>query len=148
MAHHLLFVCTANICRSPMAEGLAASIGQQYGRRIEARSRSIRSFKGAPAATNAIKVMKEIGIDISQHRSQRVRQEDLEWADYVLVMAPKHAIFLREKYPHAEHKILQLGTFGGLLEIPDPVGKWKFTFRRIRRTIEKCMNRFISQIPR
>ena len=147
MSHRLLFVCTANICRSPMAEGLAISIGNQYGRTIEARSRSVRSFKGAPAATNAIKVMKELGIDISSHRSSRIKEQDLHWADYVLVMAPKHAMVLREKFPQQEHKILQLATFGGHLEIEDPVGKWKFTFRRIRRTITTCLERFVSQLP-
>ena len=144
----LLFVCTANICRSPMAEGLAPMLGSGLGIPVEARSACIMRKEGSRPATNAVKVMKELGIDISSNKSKRIAIEDVEWADYVLAMAPKHAGYARQKFPMHQDKILLLGTFGGMLKIPDPVGGWKFTFRRNRKTIQKCIERFLSQVPK
>ena len=67
--HRLLFVCTANICRSPMAEGLARDYARRRQWPVEVRSGGVMGLIGKPAASNAVAVMREIGIDISNHQS-------------------------------------------------------------------------------
>ena len=57
--YHLLFVCTANICRSPMAEGLARAYALQRGWSVECRSGGIMGLIGKDAAPNAVRVLKE-----------------------------------------------------------------------------------------
>ena len=146
--YNLLFVCTANICRSPIAEGFAPSLGQKQGLHIHARSGGTMNLKGHPPASNAIKTMKKEGIDISHLRSSGVTTKDVEWADYILTMEPKHAAKLREAFGEAEQKILILANFGGKMEIDDPVGKWIFRFHSTRKEIKKCIVGFLGELAK
>ena len=145
-SYNLFFVCTANICRSPIAEGLAPIIGRQYNLQFTARSGGTMGLIGKPPANNSIKTMKKIGIDISMQRSAGIKNEDLEWADYVLVMTPKHAQKLRNRFPSYDDKILILANFGGMMKLEDPVGKWIFAFHSCRKSIEKSLQGFAQQI--
>lgn len=146
--YHLLFVCSGNICRSPMAEVLAQHYAAQRGRPIEARSAGTLGIEGRAAAPNAIAVCREIGLDLSDHRSQGVRPSLLDQADYVLVMEHHHARFLRERWPEkVADNLLMLGNFGGMLEIPDPIGSFKYKFRRSRDDIRQSVELFIDRLP-
>ena len=93
-----------------------------------------------------IKTMKKEQIDISSLRSSGVSSDDMEWADYILTMEPKHASRLREAFPEAEHKILILANFGGKMEIQDPVGSWIFRFHSTRKEIKKCILGFLDEL--
>ena len=144
--HRLFFVCTANICRSPIAEGLASVLASEAGLQVEARSGGTLGWEGKPAAPNSVKVMKKIGIDISGHRCQGVSLQDMEWSDFVLVMEMKHAAHLRESFPEHNDKIMVLANFGGLYEIRDPIGRWSLHFRRCRDELRKCILGFYQQL--
>ncbi len=89
---------------------------------------------------------REIAVDIADHRSQGITDELLAWADHVLVMELAHARYVRENHDLGDRDVLVLGTFGGLYEIADPVGAWTFTFRRIRRQIESCVDAFLARV--
>ena len=145
-SYNLFFVCTANICRSPIAQGLAPVIGLQHNIQFEARSGGTMGLLGKPPARNSIKTMNKIGIDISQQKSAAIRKEDLDWADYVLVMTPTHAKKLRARFPSYDDKILILANFGGMMKIEDPVGKWIFAFHSCRKDIAKSLHGFSKQI--
>ena len=145
-SYNLFFVCTANICRSPIAEGIAPKIGQEHNLHFFARSGGTMGLVNKPPAKNSIKTMKKIGIDISEQRSSAIRKEDLEWADYILVMTPKHAQKVRTLFPSFDDKILILANFGGMMKIEDPVGKWIFAFHSCRKAIAKSLNGFAKQI--
>lgn len=144
---NILVVCTGNICRSPMAEALLADYALRRGRRVSVKSASVLGLNGKPAHKNAVAVMKEQGMDISAHRAQPVTTELMEWADYVLGMEINHSATLRERYPLCDDKILLLSTFGGLVELSDPLGGWKRRFRKSRDDIQRCSMAFIDQIP-
>ena len=101
---------------------------------------------GKPPAKNSIKTMNKIGVDISQQRSAAIHKEDLDWADYVLVMTPTHAKKLRARFPSYDDKILILANFGGMMKIEDPVGKWIFAFHSCRKEIAKSLHGFSKQI--
>ena len=146
MEYNLLFVCTANICRSPMAEGLAVHLASKYNLTINSKSAGTMGIIAQPSALNSIKAMRELAIDITNIRSKAVSSELMNWADYVLVMENKHASTLRRRFPDHDEKILMLGSFGGVYTIDDPVGRWIFAFRKCRTIIIKSIEGFYSSL--
>jgi protein-tyrosine-phosphatase len=137
-----MFVCTANICRSPMAEGLARAEADRRGLPVELRSGGVLGLQDRAAAPNAIKACKEVGVDISAHGSSGVTAEDVAWVDAVLVMEIRHQQELHARFPQLEGRVVLLGTFGGRPEIDDPIGSWMWRFRRTRKDITRCIERF------
>jgi protein-tyrosine-phosphatase len=130
-----------------MAEGLARRFGQVRTQHYEIRSASVLGLKGHPAEPKAVKVMKEIGVDISEHRATPLSNEIAMWADWILVMEMNHAAKVREIAPERSEQVLLLGTFGGTVEIPDPLGGWTGRFRKSRNQIDDCVQRFCDQLP-
>jgi len=143
----LMFICTGNICRSPMAEVLARSYAQDRGWNIEVCSSSLMGLKGNPAHPNAIKVCAEIDLDLTPHKAQPLSPELLEWADWVLVMELAHSRGARDMLPTKGDHILLLGSFCGKLEIDDPLGGWKRRFRKSRDEINDCVQNFMDRLP-
>lgn len=143
----LFFVCTGNICRSPMAAGFARHWAESRGWPIAVRSGGTANLIGRPADPLAVRVMGEVGIDISGHRSAGVRAEDIAWADHILVMEMNHQLELAQRFEGASEKVLQLGTFGGMAAIADPIGGWRWRFRRSRADIGRCVERFMDRLP-
>ena len=144
---HLLFLCTGNICRSPMAEVLARAYAAERGWKIEVASGGVANIIGRGADPTAIKVMGEVGLDLNPHRSQGLTAELVNWADYILVMELAHSKAVRERFPFADEKVMLLGSFGGSYEIADPLGGWRWRFRRTRDQIKTCVESFIDQLP-
>lgn len=142
----LLFVCSGNICRSPMAEGLAETMGARRGIDVVARSAGTLGIHERTADAKAIRVCRSIGVDISAHRSQGVSADLVRWADHVLVMEYAHAAHLREFFPEVGDKLLMMGTFVGVAEIADPIGGWTWRFRRTRRQLEKALEAFFQRV--
>ncbi len=143
----VLAVCTANICRSPMAEVLLEAEGRRQGRPIVARSGGVMGLIGRPADPKSVKAVAELGLDLSAHRSSGITEEDVDWADYIVVMELRHQMELHRRFPRSEGKVLLLGPFGGQHEIADPVGGWFYKFKRSRDEIQRCVARFVAQMP-
>lgn len=144
--HRLLFVCTANICRSPMAAGWAQALAAGRGLPVEVRSGGTMGLIGRPADPLAVRVMGEVGIDLSAHRSGGLEPALLAWADQIFVMELRHQLFIAEHRPAAAHKILQLGSLGGAMEVPDPVGGWRWRFRRSRDLLRRCVEGLLPHL--
>ncbi len=88
---NLLFVCSGNTCRSPMAAAIARRLlGERGWAHVRVESAGTSAIAGAPASANAIAVAGEHGLDLSAHRSQPLTLEKLEWADVILAMGPGH----------------------------------------------------------
>ena len=111
-------------------------------------SASVLGLVDKPAHRHAQAVAKEAGLDLSRHRSQPVTPELAEWADYVLGMEIQHSSKLRARYPDLEDKLLLLGSFGGMVEIQDPLGSWRRRFRITRDELQRCTQAFLDQLPR
>lgn len=139
-------VCSGNICRSPIAEALAPVVGDRMGVDVRARSAGTLGLVDRPADPKSVAVCREIGLDLRAHRSQALSQELVAWADRILVMELTHAGHVREFFPDAADKVLQLGPFAGLAEIPDPIGGWTFQFRRCRDQIERGLEGFFRRV--
>lgn len=143
----LLFVCTGNLCRSPMAEGLARDYALRNRRPVEVRSAGTMGIQRRPADPNAVAVCAELGVGVGEHRSQGLTSELVTWADHIAVMEVAHAAHIREHFPEVADKIVMLGGRIGLVDIPDPIGGWTFQFRRSRNQIAQAVKSLVDQLP-
>ncbi len=128
----VVFVCTGNTCRSPMAEGYLKSIKNKG---YEIISRGL-SADGSPAATHSVNAMLEKGIDITGHLSRQMTYEDAEKADVIVCMSASHADVL-EALGIDKLKIFVLG-------INDPFGGDMDTYRTCRDEIFGAIDEFIE----
>jgi protein-tyrosine-phosphatase len=121
----ILFVCSANQCRSPMAEVLfkatLAERAELEAWRVE--SAGVWAYAGAPATGNAQVAMRERGLDLSQHLSQPATNELLAQFDLIVVMTREHKQALLDQMPSLDGKIIMLRELGGGSgDFADPVG--------------------------
>lgn len=102
--NNLLVVCEANICRSPMAQGLLAA--SLPGRTV--RSAGLNALVGMPPDEVAIRALLALGIDISLHRATQVTRELCLQADLVLVMTAEQRVQLENLYPAVRGRVFRL----------------------------------------
>ncbi|MBP3390984.1 MAG: low molecular weight phosphatase family protein [Clostridia bacterium] len=129
---NIVFVCTGNTCRSPMAEGYLKS-KKPNGYKIISRG---LATDGSPAALNSVNVMLEAGIDITGHISKQMSYKDAETADVIVCMSASHADTLEAL------GIDKLKCF--VLGIPDPFGGDIETYRACRDNIFEAVDELIE----
>ncbi len=113
----IIVICTGNTCRSPMAEGVINKIIKDNNiDNIDVSSMGISAFDGDSASENAVEALKEIGIDIKNHRSKRVMLQDLIEADKIYVMTLQHKNVIVNTCNEIGDKIK-------VLDINDPFGQ-------------------------
>ncbi len=131
----ILFVCTGNTCRSPMA---AAYLNSKNIKGIKAFSRGLAS-DGSPASENSVFVMAEKGIDISSHISKPITAFDFKRADKIVCLSATHKRVLMEFAE--EEKLCVLGN-----GISDPFGADIDTYRRCRDEIFAAVDEMLEKI--
>ena len=137
----ILFVCTGNVCRSPMAEGILrqALQGRSDYRVISA---GLGAMEGQPPSPYAVQAVRELGIDISNQRSRMLAPELVEQADYIFGMTHSHIDTVILLYPHAAEKTFLLREFDETLDlfekdISDPIGGSYDIYLNCRDQIEQ-----------
>ena len=102
---HLIFICTGNTCRSPMAEGIFRKILARRGGDFTCSSAGMFAMAGEPAAANAIAACQELEIDLADHRSKPLTRADLgedtllvpltrEYAELLCASVPRHQVYI------------------------------------------------------
>ena len=137
----LIFVCTGNTCRSPMAEGLLRHLlGPDCGWEIS--SAGVCAGNGFPASPNAVAALQEKGIDISDHRSRHLSPAMIEDADLLVTMTRNHRDAILSIVPESAGKVFLLKSFGIAqcpTDIYDPVGEALNIYRRVRDEIDAAL---------
>lgn len=125
----ILFICTGNTCRSPMAEGIFKKMLEDKNRdSVYCQSAGLSATEGSAANENAVTACKEIGVDISKHRSHKMTVQDAERVDLLVVMTQMHAYALQAAGVPLS-KIYVLGD-----QIPDPTAAiLRFTERAAKK---------------
>ena len=138
----ILFVCSGNTCRSPMAEGLFKTIAQERKLDVECRSAGIITYSGLPASENSINAMKEIGIDISEHKSADIRSLNPYDFDLFVPMTLSHA-----------QALMQLGVKKDEIylfsdDVSDPYGGDLAAYRTVRDEINQNLQKLADFVEK
>lgn len=138
----LLFVCSGNTCRSPMAKAIMQQLLENVNdQEIAVESAGLFTSNGMPASEAARVVMNEIGLDLSDHSSQVVSEGLIAKAELILTMTKEHCRLMRALYPQKEYQIFTLGEFIGqpALEISDPFGRDLDTYRKSQQELKEIL---------
>lgn len=144
----VIFVCSGNICRSPLAEVMAKAKFDARGARAMTLSMGTLGIQGRPAATNSRLAAAEIDLDLTGHRSQGLQTGILEVADWIVVMEEHHARDVAARSARLAPKIVRLWEFidEDLSGVPDPVGQDIGAFRLARERIDRGLDAWIDQV--
>ncbi|CAN5685790.1 hypothetical protein BH20VER1_BH20VER1_09120 [soil metagenome] len=140
---HVLFVCTGNICRSPMAEGLFRRL---VGNRkdISVASAGVHAVRGQSASYHAVEVLREQGVDISNIRSQPLTATLVERATHIFAMTGAHLESIQMLFPRGSEKAYLLREFeeaGTTVwrDVPDPIGSGRDVYQLCAHTIKNAL---------
>jgi protein-tyrosine-phosphatase len=146
----VLFVCSGNLCRSPMAEGLLRKLLQDEEiAGIEVHSAGTLGIQGEPASPYAVTACREAyGADLASHRSRGVDAGMLQRADLILCMAARHLEAVRGLSPDCAGRSFLLKAYAGVAggDVFDPVGSPLEVYRQSCREIEGLLRQALPKI--
>jgi len=144
----ILFVCSGNTCRSPMALALARELARRNNlKNIEFGSAGLTAFDGAPISSLANEVLKKRGIDFSFHRAKSLEKKEIEEADLILTMTKAQKEEILRRFPQAASKTKMLMEYAGLGEenILDPIGGTLKDYEACANKIEKALRQIFGR---
>ena len=144
---NILFVCTGNSCRSPMAEAYFNMLVERDGRTdIYAESAGIHTYDGCSASLQAQIVAKSFGGDLSNFRSQRFLRTMAAEFDLIIAMTRSHLVAIKEIAPDANVKLLSDYADWQNPDVPDPYGENVDGYARVFRFMKDALDSLYSNL--
>ena len=146
----IMFICTGNICRSAMAEGMMKKLIKENNIDAEIYSCGIYAETGDYATYNAQEAASEYGADISNHRATNIRDSKIEEMDIILCATISHKQSVLYLHPELEGKVFTMKEYAKLdkngqdMDIKDPWGYDEFVYRKCAGEIEECLEKIMK----
>lgn len=154
----ILFVCTGNTCRSPMAEAILRELASQSdGNKslLEAASAGLHAQEGAPMSMHSIDALIEMGIPVHNHKARQLTAALAQQADLILTMTASHLMQICRYLPQEAHKVHTLKAFafgsgdnvaGADNDIQDPYGGTIASYRSCAKEIADCVRLVLEKL--
>lgn len=140
---NILFVCTGNTCRSPMAEAIFRETARKRGlsSQFDVRSCGLAAENGAPAAAYAAEAVRQYGADLSRHQAQGATEKLLDWADWICCMSPGQQRAILHATPKLSGKVLVFDP-----PVPDPFGGSLALYQQTAADLKQKTDALLEQL--
>lgn len=148
----IMFVCTGNICRSAMAHRMLEKYINDKNKQneVEVYSCGIFAETNDVSTKEAIEVMKEYNVNLTTHRATNIRESNISDMDVILCATEEHKSHVIYMYPELNGRIFTMKEYAGFpkndLNIKDPWGFNKETYRNCAKEIKKCIDKYMEKI--
>ncbi len=135
----ILFICTGNTCRSPMAQALASHLAEKMDIPSETDSAGLMVIPGSKVSKYSVDAMMEFDIDISSHTPKTLSSELLDNADLILTMTKSQKDLIIKSIPLYSEKVKCLGEYSVDGDIADPYGADFNAYKECASQIKKAI---------
>lgn len=145
----IMFICTGNICRSAMAEGMMKKLAKDNNLDLDICSCGIYAEDGDYATYNAIEAAKYYDVNIEKHRATNIRRSRIKEMDIILCSTESHKQSVLHMYPKLKEKVFTMKEYAKLdnngqdMDIKDPWGYDMNVYQNCAREIEECNEKII-----
>ncbi|WP_107923666.1 low molecular weight protein arginine phosphatase [Lysinibacillus parviboronicapiens] len=144
---NILFVCTGNTCRSPMAEVI---LKHKQMNNVEVRSAGIYAMPNAEMSAHAQQILAEANMT-HQHLATQLSETEMDWADLILTMTTAHRDTVIANFPYAEGKVFTLKEYtsiGSLENVVDPYGGNKAIYEETFTELNKLVDNLVKKLEK
>ena len=148
---NILFVCSANVSRSFLAEKLLRrELEKQNIKDVSVASAGLNTFQIKQPDQNIVSYLLKIGIPPGNHRPKQISEQNIDWANIILVMEDNHAKKIMDLWPEAKPKLQVFGKFvspdPNIDDIVDPFGKSSYHYRLAQSQITLAIKNFVNKL--